>query len=267
MKSSIHAVILLFIPMFALASDEYSSDAESHGNTTSDEQWQFSSHYFVVDKGYYRLAKLSKHVKTSHIESIMDAGMRAVKTSAVKDRMLKERPIFFVSSSPINFKEIEPGATSDGRSFFDLEGFGPRKPMPGFLSSDFEGCDHPYPAEVIPLYELTHAIKTDGMDEELQKKLTAIYEKYKANSSSDYEVDSYAFTSETEFFSEMTQVFFKTTIRKDVTAGLDKAGLKQFLPDMYNFLDAMFDSNAIGSVKQASCALPCAQALERCAQF
>lgn len=151
--------------------------------------------------------------------------------------------------------------TPDGRERLDIVGFGTSKPAPGFLSSDFEGCSlSGYADEDIVFHEFSHTVHMDGMPDEMKERVQALYEQYKV-ASPYYNIQSYAFSTDVEFLS---QVFCEVTIRKDVTAGIDKTILKSRLPDMCAFLDSPYDLS-VNRIKQASCKAPCAKALTRCA--
>ena len=250
-------------PSHQRASTEAPPNGHPDPVATGNEQWKFSSTYHVVDKGFYRLGKLSKDLDTTNIEAVLDATLGLIKNPAVKARMKQERPIYLVSKSARDFKEFSAGVTGDGRQVLDLLAFGTSKPTPGFLSSDFEGCTHPYYEEDIPFHEFSHTLHVDGMTEDMKAQINDMYNKYKVPSPN-YSINSYAFTTELEFFAEMSQVFCEVTVRKDVTAGLDKAAMKAHLPDMYAFLDSLYDLS-VNRIKQASCAAPCAKQWGRCA--
>ena len=230
---------------------------------TGPEQWSFASTYHVVDKGFYRLGKLSKDLDTTNIEALLDATLASIKNPTVKAKMKQERPIYLVSKSARDFQEFSAGVTADGRQVLDLLAFGTSKPTPGFFSSDFEGCTHPYFESDIPFHEFSHTLHTDGMPDDMKAQIRVMYNKYKVPSPN-YIINSYAFSTELEFFAEMSQVFCEVTVRKDVTAGLDKAAMKAYLPDMYVFLDSLYDLS-VNQIKQASCAAPCAKQWSRCA--
>ena len=230
------------------------------------EGWSFCPGYAVVDKVYYRIVKKTAEVQSSHIEKVFDAAIESIKLPEIKTNLKRERPVYLVSRSARDFedfKKLENEVTSDGRTKLDLMGFGPYKPTPGFLSSDFEACDHSYNEEDIPFYEFSHLVQFSGMSTQMKERVVSLYQQYKVENDN-YNIDSYAFSSEYEFFAELSQVFCEVSVRTDVTAGLDKSSLKEFLPDMYAFLDSIYDLSN-NQIKEASCSLPCASQWSRCA--
>ena len=236
-------------------------------DTSAPEAWEFSSQYHVTDRGYFRLATRSPEISVKYIQGTLDATLYSIKLGEVRDRLARARPIYLISKSARDFPEFMSrfggSATGDGRTLLDLMGFGTNKPIPGYLSSDFEGCDHPYYEEDIPFHEFAHTIHIDGFTDQMKARIQELYDKYKV-ASPHYNINSYAFANSMEFFAEMSQVFCEVTVRKDVTAGLDKAGIHAHMPELYSFLDSLFDVT-INYIKRASCANPCASRWSRCA--
>ena len=227
------------------------------------ETWDFSKSYAVVDRFYYRIGLLSSRVRVPIIAGILDAVVDSIKIRAIKERLADVRPIYLLGKSPRNFTEFTLRFTEPWQLYLlDIMAFATNVWIPGFISTDFEGCAHPYFEDDVPVHEFMHTVHLDGFSDDMKARVNFLYNKYKVPNPN-YNIDSYAFVDDREFFAEMGQIFTEVTIRKDVTAGLDKAGLKRYLPEMYAFLESIFDVSN-NKIKKASCAAPCAKNWARC---
>ena len=238
-------------------------------NSQVSEDWEYSSHYTVIDQVFYRLAfvtQLGSANNFTHIIRIFDAVIESIKIPAIRSKLAEQRPVYLVGDSARDFAEfVTAFDNTTGEYVLDKAGFSTNKPLPGFLSSDFEGCSHEHAFEDVPVHEFMHTIHLDGFDDVMKSQLNGLYEEAMVSPYRTYDTTSYAFQNVMEFFAEMSQIFTGVTVRRDVTGGLDIHSLKAELPKMFAFLNSIFDVST-DCVKQASCALPCAKHLwVRCA--
>ena len=106
------------------------------------------------------------------------------------------------------FKIFENSKTTDGtRNLLDVKGFATNKPTPGFISIDFNLCkyDNEYPESIV-FHEFVHTLHESGFSEQQKKKLTSLYDQYKVKTNK-YNINSYEFSTENEFFAEIAQIY------------------------------------------------------------
>lgn len=233
------------------------------GKCARPETWDFSKSYKVADQYYYRLGSLPSTANVPIIAGIFDAVVNSIKIQTVKERLAASRPIYLVGKSAREFTEFTWRFTEPWQQYLlDIMAFATNVWIPGFVSSDFEGCAHPYYEDDVPVHEFMHTVHLDGLSDAMKARINFLYNQYNVPNPN-YNIDSYAFVDDREFFAEMGQIFTEVTVRQDVTGGLDKAGLKAYLPEMYELLESIFDVSN-NKIKAASCAAPCAQIWSRC---
>jgi len=200
----------------------------------------------VRDYTYYRLGVKTEleFNNTLYIQSIINSIILMIKDNNIKNNLEREKPIFLIGSNAHDFLELQSlkdiKSSEGGRNVLNVYGFGPVKPIPGFLSNIFNKCNDPYFNDNIVFHEFMHAIHFYGLIQKQQDVLNELYNKYKVLSNI-YDIKSYVFVNVYEFFAEMAQVYCQMTFRLDATGGIIHKILKENLPDMYIFLKSIFD--------------------------
>jgi hypothetical protein len=246
-------IILLILLIFFLKP----TTANPEPKILPDENYIFSRDYYIIDKEYYRLAVQPnrKDQNLSYIIDVLDALVQSIKSETVKQNLKKENPIYLVGETPSEFSEFdrfENGQTIDGRSIIDLTAFATNPPIPGFISIKYDNCFCIYLTEDIIVHEFLHTIHISGFDSKLKEDLSNLYNQYKV-SNNDYSITSYAFSNDSELFAEMGQVYLGVTTRMDEqsTGGINLNKLQNKLPNLYSFMDNIF--NRQNSVRVKSC--------------
>lgn len=233
------------------------------------DKYLFSSNYNIIDKRYYRLGTKDKSKDVQHIIDILDEVINSIRSEEIKTNLLKDRPIFLVGNSPRDFTEfdivINSKTIDNNRNIADLTAFSTNTPLPGFISDIYNECRTIYRDEDILTHEFLHAIMNSGFTSEQRIQLENIYTLYKPQYAAYEQLFSifegydsvYAFLTSEEFFAIMGQIFFELTSRldDDSTGGINKQKLQTTLPQMYQFLDQIFNSE--NSVRNKSCILNC----------
>ncbi len=173
-------------------------------------------------------------------------------TYDVQMKLLQNPPTYLVGKSARDFAQFAPLAqtsTTEGkRQILDIDAFASSPSFPGFASSNLVTC--PHGNEEVFFHEFCHDIKRLGLSPAQKIKLTSIFNTYNVKNSI-YDINTYAFLNEDEFFAEMCQVYSGTTTRTDVTGGITKDILKTNLPLMQAFLDSIWTTSL--NLKPASC--------------
>lgn len=211
--------------------------------------YNISSNTIVKDYIYYRLGfKTESEVNESlYIQSIINSIIQMIKDNNIKYNLQRNKPIFLIGSSARNFDELQSlknmRTTEGNRNMLDIAAFSPSNSLPGFISNIFKNCDNQYSNdEDIVFHEFMHVIMSDGMTQTQKDILNKIYNKYNVFSNI-YNIKSYAFVHVAEFFAEMAQVYCSMTIRLDVTGGITKQILFNYLPEVITFLETIFNKN------------------------
>jgi hypothetical protein len=201
----------------------------------------------LKDYIYYGLgAKTESELNnTLIIQSIINSIIQIIKDNDIKYNLQRNKPIFLIGSSAQNFDEFQSLKglkTSDGlRIQLDIPAFGTNRTVPGFISNIFNNCyNSTYLDEDIIFHEFMHEIESRGMTQTQKDILNNIYRKYNVFSNY-YDIKSYAFVNVHEFFAEMAQVYCQMTSRLDVTGGVTIKILQDYLPELYTFLETIFD--------------------------
>jgi hypothetical protein len=145
-----------------------------------------------------------------------------------------------------NIKTVE-----NSRNILDVDGYGPNKPLPGYLSIKYNLC--PEINEDIIVHEFLHVIHQIGFTNELKTEILNLYQKYaKLNN-----VKDYGFIDQYEFFAEFGQIFLNATIRLDNTNNITRNIMMNNMLDLWNFYLKIFDINKIQSVYDKICENSC----------
>jgi len=212
----------------------------------------------IKEKIYYRLG-VNGNIDTTRIENIIDSILESINDPIIKQNLKNENPIYLVGASTRDFHEFkifENSKTTDGtRNLLDVKGFATNKPIPGFISIDFNFCkyDNEYPESIV-FHEFAHTLHESGFSQQQKKRLTSLYDQYNVKTNK-YNINSYAFSSENEFFAEMAQIYCQMTYRLDVTGNININILRYELPDMFLFLASIFNINNSNKMLLSFCDL------------
>lgn len=211
-------------------------------NLAKQDNYNITPDLVVKNKTYYRIGSKNE-IDTARIESIFDSIIEMIKDPVIKENLKNDNPIYLVGNSSKEFTELQPLSninSHDGRTMFDIKAFGTNKPLPGFIHIEFNYCKTEYIDESVVFHEFMHTIHQSGFTQEQKNILTSLYNKYKVPTSK-YNINSYAFSTENEFFAVMAQVFCQMTSRLDATGNITIEILENELYDMFVFLNSIID--------------------------
>jgi hypothetical protein len=173
-------------------------------------------------------------------------------TYDIQMQLLQNPPTYLIGKSARDFTQFAPLAntsTTEGkRQILDINAFASSPSLPGFASSDLVTC--PHANEEVFFHEFCHEIHRLGLTSSQKIRMTSIFNTYNVKNSI-YDINTYAFLNEEEFFAEMCQVYAGTTSRTDVTGGITQDMLKTSLSMMQEFLDSIWKTPY--NLKPASC--------------
>lgn len=201
----------------------------------------------VKDYTYYRLGVKTEleFNNTLLIQSIINNIISIIKDNDIKNNLQQNKPLFLIGPNAhyfLEFQVLKDMKSAEGlRNILDVLAFGPNKPTPGFISEVYNNCVNTHWNENVVFHEYMHAIHYYGMTEKQQLVLTELYNKYNVRSNYYNIIDAYAFVTVLEFFAVMASVYCQMTFRLDITGNITNKILKDYLPELYIFLESIFD--------------------------
>lgn len=175
----------------------------------------------------------------------------------IKESIKKNKIVYMVGNSAREFEEFKVfediKSTEGFRNLIDIQAFSNNGIYPGYLKNLFSGCNSDYQHEDIIFHEIIHSIHLSGMTFKQREDIKKLYDKYKIPNSK-YNINSYAFLNEMEFFAEMMQVYGKLTLRSDVTAGISYTYLKNKMKDFILFVNSsIYTEDDLKKLKKQLC--------------
>jgi hypothetical protein len=212
----------------------------------------------LEDYGYFGIGKTHESFNDTYsfsVKTTFDVLLSSLYDKTYRDRVYEAYPVYIVGdrvNQHHEFDDFTDVKTMDGRNLYtEVDAFADMSPYPGFISRGMISC-HGNTDEDIIAHEMLHTIHMHSLGKEVTENIADLYNMYNVTNNV-YDNTSYAFETEYEFFSEMSQIFFGISSRADVTGGITRKKMKKHLPKMYWLLKRIFIDRP--SVKAVSCGL------------